>query len=316
MEGFLMLSFLARRIVWAVLVLWLVMSGVFLLVHVVGDPARATLGEKAGAEQLAAFRHKHGLDRPLAQRYSQYLIDLATLDLGTSFQDEEPVLSLIAQRLPRTLLLGAMALTLELMFGLLVGIVAAVRRNSWFDTSVMALAIVGISMPTFVTGLWFLSYFAFRLGLFPMGGYGVTFVDHLRHGFLPALTLAVVGAATYARVMRGEMIEALRSDYVRTARAKGLSELRVVVMHAGRNALLPVVTMVGISLRILVSGAIITEAIFGWPGMGRLAVEAISGLDLPVVMGIVFIACTTVQVGNVLADLAVAALDPRVRGAD
>ena len=308
-----MLLFFVRRVAWAVLVLWLVMSGVFLLVHVIGDPARAALGEKAGPAQLEAFRHKHGLDRPLAGRYVDYLVELATLDLGTSYQDEEPVLDLILRRLPRTLLLGAMALTLELLIGLGVGVLAAVKRNSWFDTSMMSLAIVGISMPTFVTGLWFLSYFAFRLGLFPVGGYGVTFVDHLRHGFLPALTLAIVGAATYARVMRGEMIESLRSDYVRTARAKGLHPLRVVVMHAGRNALLPIVTMVGISLRILVSGAIITEAIFGWPGMGRLAVEAISGLDLPVVMGIVFVACTAVQLGNVLADLAVAALDPRLR---
>jgi peptide/nickel transport system permease protein len=309
-----MLSFMARRLAWAILVLWLVMSGVFLLVHVIGDPARAALGEKAGPAQLEAFRKKHGLDRPLPERYGTYLKSLATLDLGTSFQDEEPVLELIARRLPRTMLLGAMALVLELLIGLGIGIATAVKRNTWFDTGMMALAIVGISMPTFVTGLWFLSYFAFRLGLFPVGGYGVDFVDHLRHGFLPALTLAVVGAATYARVMRGEMIEALRSDYVRTARAKGAPPWRVLLLHAGKNALLPIVTMVGISLRMLVSGAIITEAIFGWPGMGRLAVEAISGLDLPVVMGIVFVACTAVQLGNVLADITVAALDPRVRG--
>lgn len=308
-----MLPFLARRLGWALLVLWLVMSGVFLLVHVIGDPARAALGEKAGPEQLEAFRHKHGLDHPLGERYLGYLRDLATLELGTSYQDEEPVLDLIARRLPRTLLLGAMALTFELLLGLSIGIAAALRQNSWFDTAVMTLAILGISMPTFVTGLLFLSYFAFRLGWFPVGGYGVDFVDHLRHGVLPALTLALVGAATYARVMRGEMVEALRSDYVRTARAKGLGRARVVLLHAGRNALLPIVTMVGVSLRIVVSGAIITEAIFGWPGMGRLAVEAITGLDLPVVMGIVFVACTTVQLGNVLADLTVAALDPRVR---
>jgi peptide/nickel transport system permease protein len=309
-----MLSFIARRLAWAVLVLWLVMSGVFLLVHVIGDPARAALGEKAGPAQLDAFRRKHGLDRPLGERYGTYLVSLATLDLGTSFQDEEPVLELIGRRLPRTMLLGAMALVFELLIGLGIGIATAVKRNTWFDTGMMALAIVGISMPTFVTGLWFLSYFAFRLGLFPVGGYGVDFVDHLWHGFLPALTLAVVGAATYARVMRGEMIEALRSDYVRTARAKGAEPWRVLFLHAGKNALLPIVTMVGISLRMLVSGAIITEAIFGWPGMGRLAVEAISGLDLPVVMGIVFVACTAVQLGNVLADITVAALDPRVRG--
>jgi peptide/nickel transport system permease protein len=308
-----MLLFLARRLGWALLVLWLVMSGVFLLVHVIGDPARATLGEKAGPDQLEAFRHKHGLDRPLGERYLRYVGDLATLQLGSSFQDEEPVLDLIGRRLPRTLLLGAMALSFELLIGLSIGIAAALRQNSWFDTAVMTLAILGISMPTFVTGLLFLSYFAFRLGWFPVGGYGVDFIDHLRHGVLPALTLAVVGAATYARVMRGEMVESLRSDYVRTARAKGLGGARVVLLHAGRNALLPIVTMVGVSLRILVSGAIITEAIFGWPGMGRLAVEAISGLDLPVVMGIVFVACTTVQLGNVLADVTVAALDPRVR---
>jgi peptide/nickel transport system permease protein len=203
---------------------------------------------------------------------------------------------------------------MELLLGLGIGVVAALRRNTWFDTSVMVLSIVGISMPTFVTGLWFLSYFAFRLGLFPVGGYGVDFWDHVKHGFLPALTLAVVGAATYARVMRGEMIEALRSDYVRTAYAKGLAPTRVVLLHAGKNALLPIVTLVGMSLRVLVSGAIITEAIFAWPGIGRLAVEAISGLDLPVVMGIVFIASGAVQLGNVLADITVAALDPRVRG--
>jgi peptide/nickel transport system permease protein len=309
-----MFAFITRRLAWAILVLWLVMSGVFLLVHVIGDPARAALGEKAGPAQLDAFRRKHGLDRPLGERYGTYLWSLATLDLGTSYQDEEPVLELIGRRLPRTMLLGAMALMFELVLGLGIGIATAVKRNTWFDTGMMAVAIVGISMPTFVTGLWFLSYFAFRMGLFPVGGYGVDFVDHLRHGFLPALTLAVVGAATYARVMRGEMIEALRSDYVRTARAKGAASWRVLFLHAGKNALLPIVTMVGISLRMLVSGAIITEAIFGWPGMGRLAVEAISGLDLPVVMGIVFVACTAVQLGNVLADITVAALDPRVRG--
>jgi len=309
-----MLRFLWRRTLSALLVLWLVMSGVFLLVHVVGDPARATLGEKAGPAQLEAFRHKHGLDRPLPERYVRYLGDLVSFDLGSSFQNEEPVADMILHRLPRTALLGAMAIVFELLLGLGVGIFAAVRRNSWADTATMALTLAGISLPTFVPGLWFLSYFAFRLGLFPVGGYGVGFWDHVLHGILPALTLAVTGAATYARVMRGEMIETLRADYVRTARAKGLSEFRVVLLHAGKNALIPIMTLVGISLRVLVSGAIITEDIFGWPGMGRLAVESISGLDLPVVMGIVFVACVAVQVGNLLADLAVAALDPRVRG--
>jgi peptide/nickel transport system permease protein len=308
-----MMAFLLRRLATAVFVLWMVMSGVFVLVNVVGDPARAALGDKASPEQLEGFRKKHGLDLPLGQRYLQYLGQLATLQLGTSFQDEQPVTSLIARRLPRTLLLGAMALGFELVLGLGAGVLAALYRKTWVDTGIMALTFVGISMPTFVTGLWLLGYFAFRLGWFPIGGYGVDGLDHVRHAVLPALTLAVVGAATYARLMRSELIEALKSDYVRTARAKGLSMRRVVLVHAARNALVPIVTLLSVSLRIVVSGAVITETIFGWPGMGRLAFEAISGLDLPVVLGIVFVACGVVQLGNLLADVAVAAIDPRLR---
>jgi peptide/nickel transport system permease protein len=307
------IQFLLRRLVTAALVLWFVMSGVFLLVNVVGDPARATLGDRASPQQLEAFRTKHGLDKPLGERYLGYVGDLARLDLGKSFQDERTVASLIGGRLPRTLLLGVLALAFELLLGLGAGVLAAMRAKTWVDTAVMTSSFVGISMPSFVTGLWFLSYFAARLGWFPIGGYGVTMLDHVYHALLPALTLAVIGAATYARLMRSELLEALKSDYVRTARAKGLAPLRVVLVHAGRNALLPVVTLLSVSLRVVVSGAVITETIFGWPGMGRLAYEAISGLDLPLVLGIVFVACAVVQLGNVLADLAVAALDPRLR---
>jgi peptide/nickel transport system permease protein len=308
-----MILFLIRRLAAAVFVLWIVMSGVFVLVNVVGDPARAALGEKASAQQLEGFRKRHGLDRPVSERYVAYLGDLATLQLGDSYQDGLPVTELIARRLPRTLLLGALAIGFELSIGLVIGAIAALRRKSWFDTGVMALSFVGISMPSFVVGLWFLDYFAFRLGWFPIGGYGVTALDHVRHAILPALTLAVIGAATYARLMRSELIEALKSDYVRAARAKGLSLTRVVLVHATRNALLPIVTLLSVSLRVLVSGAVITESIFGWPGMGRLAVEAISGLDLPVILGIVFVACAMVQVGNIAADLTIVALDPRLR---
>src|SRR5690606_11074557 len=223
---------------------------------------------------------------------------------------------LIAVRLPRTMLLGALALGLELLIGLGLGIVAAVRRNSWLDSAIMSATFAGVSLPTFVTGLLFLGYFAVRLGWFPVGGYGAGAWSHVWHAFLPALTLALAGASTYARIMRSELIETLQSDYVRTARAKGLSYTRVVLVHGVRNALLPVITLVGMSLRILVSGAIVTEAIYGWPGMGRLAVEAIGGLDLPVVLGIVFVASAFVQLGNVLADVAVAIFDPRVRSTE
>jgi peptide/nickel transport system permease protein len=308
-----MMRFLLRRFAWALFVLWVVVSLVFVLVNVIGDPAHATLGEKANAEQVTAFRKKHGLDRPLPERYVGYLGSLVTLDLGTSYQDGRPVADLIATRLPRTLLLGSMTLVIELLLGLGIGIAAALHRQRWPDTLVMTLSLVGLSAPTFVTGLLFLGYFAVRLNWFPVGGYGAGAWDHVVHALLPAFTLAITGVATYARVMRGELIEALESDHVRAARARGLGPVRVVLSHGVRNALLPVVTMLGISLRVLVSGAIVTESIYAWPGMGRLAVESISGLDLPVVMGIVFVASCVVQLGNLLADTAVAALDPRVR---
>jgi peptide/nickel transport system permease protein len=307
-----MMPFFARRIGAAVVVLWLVMSAVFMLVNVVGDPARAALGEKASPAQLASFRAKHALDRPVSARYLAYLTELATLELGRSYQDDQPVRTLIARRLPRTLLLGALALTLELSLGFGLGVLAALRRGRWLDTMVMTGTFIGASMPSFLLGLWLLSYFAFRLGWLPIGGYGDGFGGHVWHALLPALTLAVVGTSTYARLVRSEMLEALGSDYVRTARAKGLSGARVVLLHAGRNALLPVVTLLGVSLRLLVSGAVVTETIFGWPGMGSLAVEAIAGLDLPVVLGIVFVACAVVQVGSIAADLLIFALDPRL----
>ena len=307
-----MMRFVARRVAAAVLVLWIVMTGVFMLVNVVGDPARAALGARASPAQLESFRKKHALDQPLGARYAGFVAGLATLDLGRSYQDEQPVAGLIARRLPRTLLLGGMAIALEVSLGLGLGIVAALRRGTWIDTVVMACTFLGRSVPSFLLGMWLLGYAAFRLGWFPIGGYGDTGWDHVWHAFLPALTLALVGAATYARLLRSELVDALRSDYVRTARAQGLTELRVVLVHAGRNALLPVIALLGASLRLTVSGAVIIETVFGWPGMGRLAVESITGLDLPVVLGIVFVACAVVQVGNLVADLASFALDPRL----
>jgi peptide/nickel transport system permease protein len=308
-----MIAFIGKRFLWSIFVLWVVVTLVFILTNAIGDPASATLGPRAGAEQLAQFRREHGLDRPLHERYFKLLAGIPRGDLGQAFKDKLPVTEVIATRLPRTLLLGSMTLLFELLIGLGIGLFAAVKRNTWFDTGVMATAFAGISAPSFVTGLLFLNYLAFRLGWFPVGGYGVSFLDHVRHAMLPAFTLAIIGAATYARVMRGEMIETLRMDYVRTARAKGVGEWGAVLRHAARNALLPIVTLMGLNLTVLVSGAIITEQIYGWPGMGRLAVEAIFSLDVPIVIGVVIVFCVTVQIGNLLGDLAVAALDPRIR---
>jgi peptide/nickel transport system permease protein len=327
-----MIRFLARRIGFAVFVLVVVLTLVFNLLFGIGDPAVATLGPNAKREQIEEFRTRYGLDQPLWRQFLGYVgatpcvrpvspaydegrghCGILQGHLGESFSHNEPVGRVLVTRFPRTLLLGVIALFFELLIGLTVGVVAAVKRHTWLDTGIMALAFLGISAPTFLTGLLFLYYVAFLGGWFPVGGYGVTFWEHVEHAFLPAFTLAIVGAATYARIMRSEMIDNLGSDHMRTAKAKGLHPLRVVLTHGVRNALLPVVTLAGLSMPLLVSGAVITETIYAWPGMGKLAIEAINNLDLFTIMGVVLFASLMVQLGNLLADLAVAALDPRVR---
>jgi len=190
------------------------------------------------------------------------------------------------------------------------------RRNTIVDAIAMSVSYLGVSAPTFLIGLLVMEIFAFRLGWFPVGGYGVTAAEHVEHALLPSLTLAVAGAATYARVLRGELIETLRADYVRTARSKGLSRGRVVIVHAMRNAMLPIITLLGLSMPLLVSGAIITETVFGWPGIGRLSIEAIYALDVPLILGVVLFSAITVQVGNLLADLVVSRIDRRVKSED
>lgn len=308
-----MTQYILRRCGWAVVVLYVLVTGVFFVMNGLGDPARVRLGTRASAAQVAAFRQKCGLDKPLGERYVTFIGQLARADLGRTCPEGRPISEIIATRLPRTMLLGFLSLLIEVVVGVGIGIVAAARRDTWLDTGLMSLAFVGISAPTFLTGLLFLNYISFRLGWFPVGGYGVDFLDHVKHAVLPAVTLAILGAATYARVMRSEMIETLRSDYMRTARAKGVAPWRAVLKHGARNALLPIVTILGLSASSLVSGAIITESIYAWPGMGRLAFESITTLDLPTVMGVVVVSAIGVQLFNLLADIAVAVLDPRVR---
>lgn len=308
-----LLELLARRIGAGAIIVFAATTFIFFLANGIGDPAIATLGPNANAERLAEFRAEHGLDRPLFEQYVDYITSAAQGDLGSSYRDEQPVTQLILWRLPRTVLLTGMALGFQLLFGLSLGILAALRRNTWFDTGFMGLAFLGISVPVFVSGPVFLHVFGFLLGWFPIGGYGVTPLEHVGHAVLPALTMAVIGASTFARIMRSEMIDVLGADYVRTARAKGLNPSRVVLGHAARNALLPIVTLIGLRIPLLVAGAIITESIFNWPGMGRLVIEAIRALDVPLIMGVVVITAVAVQFGNILADVGVAMLNPRVR---
>ena len=333
-----MIRFVVQRALWGVLVVMSVVTLVFFLIFVAGDPAVTILGPQARAEQIADFKAKKGLDQPVTTQFLSYLGVLPCVrkdspkyehadgtrgfcgvlqgDLGESYSHHESVADVIGHRLPRTLLLAALAILFELLIGLTAGIVAALRRNRWTDTSIMFATFVGISLPTYVTGPIALLLFAFLLGWFPFGGYGVDAIDHVYHALLPSMILAIAGAATYARIMRGELIETLRHDHVRTARAKGMPPRRVVVRHAIRNALLPVVTLIGLSLPFLVGGAIITEKIFAWPGLGLLTIESIHSLDAPVIMAVVLMFGVAVQVGNLLADIAVAALDPRIRLSD
>lgn len=308
-----MIRYIFRRIGWSIFVVWLVVSAVFVLMNTLGDPAVAQLGPKAQKVQIDAFRKKHGLNQPLWKRYAQLISRLGRGDLDKSFRTDIPVTQIMEQRLPRTLFLGSLSMSIELCVGVLLGIIAAVFRRRIPDHVVMAFSWITFSVPTFLAALFALNYFAFRLGWFPVGGFGTDTWDHMRHALLPALTLAVLGAATYARVMRNELLETLHTDYVRTARAKGLSYIEVLFRHAVRTAFLPVVAIAGLQFASLASGAIITETLFGWPGMGRLAVESIYTPDYPVLLGTVIVGCVFVQFGNLLSDLALAALDPRVR---
>jgi peptide/nickel transport system permease protein len=297
-------------------VVWVAMSLVFVLTNLIGDPAVATLGPRAHASQIADFRAAHGLDRPFYEQYASYFAAMVHGDLGRSFRDEQAVVDVVLVRLPRTLLLGAMAMGFELLIGLSIGLVAATRRNTLADTLAMSLTFLGMSTPSFFVGLLAMQIFGLRLGWLPVGGYGLTPFDHVEHALMPALTLAVIGAATYARVLRSELVETLRADYVRTARSMGLSRPRVVLVHAMRNAVLPIITLVGMSTPLLVGGAIVTESVFGWPGLGRLAMEAVYALDVPVLLGVVLMSAVTVQAGNLAADFAVSRIDRRVKSDD
>jgi peptide/nickel transport system permease protein len=308
-----MIRYLARRFAWSLLVLWFVATVTFFGSLRVGDPVAMIAGPHASARDRDYIRRFYHLDRPPLEQYARYMGNLARGDLGRSFRYRQPVATLIATRLPRTLLLGVMTLVFELFVGILAGTVAALRRGTRTESLVLGATFVGISTPTFLSGKLFLFIVAYQWGWFPIGGYGDTALSHVWHGVLPAITIGLLGTAWQARLVRGELVEVLQSDYVRTARAKGLSPAAVVVKHALRNALLPVLTSLGLSFGSLFSGAIVTEAIFAWPGMGRLAFEAITGMDLPVMMGTVLLASTGILLGNLATDLLYAALDPRIR---
>ena len=301
--------YLLRRLVLTVPVILGVITLVFSLIHLVpGDPAQAMLGENASPEEVARVRGMLGLDKPLAAQYRAYLAGMAKGDLGTSFRFGTPVTEEIRKRLKDTAVLALCAMLVAIAVAIPLGIVAAVFRGRFPDHAAMTLALAGISMPSFWLGPLLAIFFAVYLGWLPVSGSGSA-----AHLVLPAVTLGTALAAILARMTRSSVIEELRELYVMAARARGLSHARAVLRHAFRNSLIPVVTIIGLQFGAVLTGTIITETIFGWPGVGRLLITAINTRDYPLVQGcILFIAVTYVAM-NLITDLTYGLLDPRIR---
>jgi ABC-type dipeptide/oligopeptide/nickel transport system permease component len=304
-----MLRYTLRRLLLTLPVLLGVATLVFALIHLVpGDPAEAMLGETAPASDLAELRTRLGLDRPLPVQYGDFLAGLVRGDLGLSFRYGTPVSREIGQRLPRTAELALAAMTVAVLIAIPLGILGALFRGGAIDQLAMGLSLLGISMPNFWLGPLLAIVFAVQLGWLPVSGTGTP-----AHLVLPAVTLGAALAAVLARMTRASLIDELRELYVLAARARGLSRRRAVLAHAFRNSLIPVVTILGLQLGAVLTGTIITETIFAWPGVGRLLIQAINFRDYPLVQGcILFIAVTYVAM-NLLVDLTYAWLDPRIR---
>lgn len=302
-------AYVARRLVESALILLGISLVAFVLLYLLpADPARQIAGRSATAETVASIRAQLGLDDPLPVQYARYLGNLLQGDLGRSYLQRAEVSELIAARLPASLLLMVSAIATELVIGLAIGALAALRRNTPTDHALMIASFVSISAPQFVVGILLLYVFAVQLGWFPIGGYGTA-----AHLVLPTLTLAFLGAGWYTRMMRSSMIEVLSQDYVRTARAKGLSGPRIVLRHVMPNAILPIVAMVGIDIGLFVSGIVVVESVFGWPGIGQLAWQAIQRVDIPVIMGVTVVSAAAIVLGNLLADLVAPWVDPRIK---
>ena len=304
-----MLSYIARRLVLTLPVLFGVATLVFSLIHLVpGDPAQAMLGDGASPEDIALLRTRLGLDRPLTEQYARYLKGLVRGDLGTSLRTQQPVTTQIAERLPATAELASAAMLVAVALALPLGLIAAVWRGTWVDQSAMGLALVGISVPGFWLGPLLALIFAVELGWLPVSGRGT-----LAHLVLPAITLGSALAAILARMTRASVLEELREQYVVAARARGASRVRAVVVHALRNSLIPIVTILGLQLGAVLTGSIITETIFSWPGVGRLLIQSINFRDYPMVQGCILLIAVTYVTMNLLTDLVYGWLDPRIR---
>ncbi len=304
-----MLAFIVRRLLFTVPVVWIVVTLVFGLIHIVpGDPMAQMFGEGASIAEVEGLRHELGLDRPLLEQYRTYMTGLLRGDLGISFRNQENVAASILARYPATVELAVASMIFLLAVSVPFGVISAVKRGTAADRAISFFSLFGVSLPNFVLGPLLILVFAIVLGLLPVSGR-----DGFPHLILPAVTLGAGYAAVMTRMVRGSMLEEIRQDYVRTARAKGLNEHRVLFGHALRNGLLPVLTLLGLNAGGLLGGALITETIFSWPGLGRLTIQAIFARDYPLVQGCILAVALTYILINLATDVLYSVVDPRIR---
>ena len=304
-----MIRHFLQRLLYTLPALWLILTMVFLMIHIVpGDPVLQMLGQDARAEDIEQLRHSLGLDQPLGVQYARYLEGLARGDWGRSMRYSAPVRSIVLERFPATLELSLASLAVCIAIAIPAGVFSARRRGSGADRATSFFTLLGLSVPNFALGPILILVFSIEIGWLPVSGRG-----GISHLILPAATLGAALAAILTRMVRGSMIEELSSDYVRTARAKGITERAVLFRHAFPNALIPVITIVGLQFGSLLAGTIVTETIFSWPGIGRLAVQAISARDYPLLQGCILVIAVSYVAVNLLTDLVHAVVDPRVR---
>lgn len=303
-----MLSYLGRRLILSVVTLFGLTLLVFLLINLSGDPIRLLLPPDASRAQVEAYRRSLGLDDPLPVRYGRFVAQVARFDFGTSIQLREPALELVMQRLPATLSLAGVAVVVAILLGLPLGVLAATRRNTPVDALITGVAVTGQSTPVFWLAIMGILLFAVRLHWLPAAGIG-----GWRHYVLPGLTLALFLLGGIVRITRTSMLEVLGAAYVRSARAKGVAARAVVWRHALRNAAIPIVTVIGLQLRFVLGGSVITEAVFAWPGLGRLLVQAVYARDYPIVEAGVFVVALLLILVNTLMDVSYTLLNPKVR---
>ncbi|TIO04165.1 ABC transporter permease [Mesorhizobium sp.] len=312
-----MLRSILNRLLGMMVVMTLVVTIVFVIVRVTpGDPAAVMLGPEATAADIAALRSKLGLDGSILEQFGRYVFDIAQGDFGQSIFLGEPVTTALAQRAEPTFFLTVFALMIATLIALPVGILSAYKRGSIFDQAATTIAMFAASVPSFWLGLLFIQFFAVKLGWFDTSGYGgpgASFADRLDHLVLPALALGLVSSALITRFTRASMLDVLNDDYVRTARSKGMSEWRVVLKHAFKNALIPIITVIGLTAALLISGAVVTETVFGLPGVGSLVVSAVLRRDYPVIQGALLVIAGLYVLVNFAIDMLYLAVDPRVR---